>query len=648
MVNLIFRLTLLVGVIVLCVLDIGAQVTKKDLSKKYKKLLEKSENLARAGAYKKATVVLDKVLKKYPEYEEAYVRKGSYLYKSGDLEASAMAFEKAQSLLPESSPMSYYSLAIVYRDLERYGDAVPLLEKYLRTTNKGRLVQRAENVLAYCKEAAYLVANPVPFDPVRLPPPINTDNLEYTPLPSVDGEEIVFTRRLNGQEDFYVAYKKDSTDYGVYPIEELNTPYNEGAHTLSADGRMMIYTACDYQGKNKGCDLYVTLKKKGKWAKPTQMNRAINSTSWDGQPSLSSDGKTLYFSSERPGGQGGRDIWYSKYHEEKGWSLARPLPSGINTPGHEESPFIHADGHTLYFRSSGLGGMGDYDIFYTRYLTDKKGWTKPKNIGYPINTKGDDGALSVSLDGKTAYFASDRDSRDTKTPNLDIYRFDLYKAARPQPMTFVKVDIIDAKEKTPIEAHVTMVDISKKDTLTSRELARGGIYTAPLPAHSRFAFFIEKPGYVYRSEFFDTDTVSTALEPYVLSVELEKIKPPVIKEEEKAKPLILKNIFFASGSTELKETSIHELHMLLNLARADAAITLTIVGHTDDVGSEADNQRLSEGRAQSVVNRLVEMGLAPHRLKAIGKGESEPIADNSTVEGRQQNRRTELLINREQ
>lgn len=629
---------------------VNSQTKTVDLSKKYKKLLKKCTSNARSGNYDKAMVLVNKILKKYPDYAEGYMRKGSYFYQQGMYAKSATAMEKGIALDPHVDVMNHYSLGIVYRELERYADAVPHLEKYL-AQGGGRVQKRAAKALAYCKEAADLVANPVPFDPQRLPESINSSLLEYTPLPSVDGESIVFTRRIGGQEDFYRAQKMEEGDYEVSPIEELNTAYNEGAHTLSADGQTMIYTACDYKGKARGCDLYISHMVDGKWNEPTPMSKAVNSLAWDAQPSLSSDGKTLYFSSDRVGGSGGRDIWFSRYHEEHGWSVARPLPAGINTPSNEESPFIHADGQTLYFRSNGHGGMGGYDIFYTRHRAEKKGWTKPQNIGYPINTRGDEGALTVSLDGGQAYFASDRDSRNSDRPHLDIYTFELYEEARPQPMTFVKAEIVDGESEEAIDAVVSMIDLEKRDTLYSELRAREGVLITPLPAYGRYACFVEKEGYAYHSELFETDTIVSALKPFHLKIKLWPLPPATAAEKStpiESAPIILKNVFFETGSATLQESSMLELNKLLALTKQDPEILLVIVGHTDDVGSEADNLKLSKDRADAVVARLVRMGVPRDRLSSIGKGESEPIADNSNAEGRAMNRRTECIIKRKQ
>jgi outer membrane protein OmpA-like peptidoglycan-associated protein len=335
--------------------------------------------------------------------------------------------------------------------------------------------------------------------------------------------------------------------------EPLNGNANEGAQTLSHDGRIVIFTACGRNNEPTGCDLYMSVRTAKGWGQPRNLGAPVNSTYWESFPSLSIDGLTLYFASNRRGGYGGTDLWCCTLEEGR-WSEPRNLGPAINTPGNETSPYIHFDDKTLYFSSDGHLGMGGADLYMAKRLNDNT-WGEVKNLGYPINTSGDEASLIVAPDGRTARFASDRYGGYGQQ---DLYSFVMPAPARPEAITFID----------PVRQAENLLTLG--DTVT------------------------------------------------------------------------LKNIFFHTASAELYEASLAELDRLADALRRHPNLRLEVGGHTDDVGKDEDNLLLSERRAKAVYEYLILCGIPAERLTYRGYGESRPVADNSTAEGRALNRRTTL------
>lgn len=625
-------------------------VTRKTLNKKLKKTYRKGLQAMRSNDTKEAIKQFDKLLKKEPMFVELYLRKGSIHFNEGKLEEAKKEFLHAISLAPEYDKEMYYSAAQVLMANRDYDQAAYHFEAYLdRKPEKEKRRKRAERLWQNAVFAAEATKHPVPFDPQKLSSSINTDYSEYNPMMSIDGEELVFTRRIGGQEDFFESTLDTTNSYlEATAVDDLNTPTNEGAHTISADGNFMVFTACDRRDSKGGCDLYYTRKKNGEWMEPINMGPVINTPAWESQPSLSADGQMLYFTSNRKGGMGGKDIWVSiRAGERNGWTMPINLGAPINTAGDEESPFIHADGLTMYFRSNSLPGMGGFDMYMARRGINAISWGAPKNLGYPINTEADEGALTISLDGNTAYFASDMAYMDNPDKaNLDIYSFELHEEIRPTRTTYLNVNIVDAVTQQPLDAsYMILTDGASGDTLV--QLHHSDIsWTTSLPVGKSYALAVEHEGYVFQSRYFDLIEVKDKLTPYELVVEMV----PVPKKETPAKvydkPVVLNNIFFETGSAILKDISQVEIARLAAMLSDQPTLNIHIIGHTDNVGEDSDNMQLSNDRAKSVYDALVSRGITATRLSYEGKGETQPIATNDTEEGRRTNRRTEFLIRR--
>jgi outer membrane protein OmpA-like peptidoglycan-associated protein len=643
------KLGILIGIIMMTVLSISnAQVIKKrkDLDKNSLKNYKKAITAGRNKKYQKSLDLYNKVLKKHPEFIDAQLRKAGMLHNMKEYDKSAQAFDASIVMAPEYDPQIYYSLAIVHRDMKAYDLAARNFQFYIDRSDDEERKTRAIDLRDRAVFAHEATTNPVPFDPQKVGGNVCSEYSEYAPIMNMEGDRMIFTRRVGGQEDFYIAEVKDGEFMRVAAVEGLNTPQNEGIHTISADGRTMIFTACDRRKTGIGsCDLYYAHLDSDYWTVPSNMGKVVNSISWDSQPSLTADGKTLFFGSGRQDGYGGNDIWVTTRTDTSGWTFPTLLPEEINTSGNEESPFIHPDGHTLYFRSDKHIGMGGYDIFYSRYTDSTQTWAPAKNIGYPINTEGSEGALSVSLDGKTAFFASDMAYlNDKSNANLDIYSFELYPEARPILTTFIKATVTDKETGLPLTANYTIEVLSDNMNPTTGKADPKGTFINSLPTNQSYALFIKMSGYIHHSENFNLQGIQDAVNPYIIDIQLTKANKAESNNQAKAEPIVLNNIFFESGKANLKSASYYELNTLAQNLVNNPSIKIQIIGHTDNVGSDVDNQILSEARAKSVADALVLRGIAQERVSYLGLGESQPIADNETEEGRKTNRRTEFIL----
>lgn len=372
------------------------------------------------------------------------------------------------------------------------------------------------------------------------------------------------------------------------------------------------------------------------------MGPNINTGSWDSQPCLTADGKTLYFSSDRKGSTAkSKDIWTVSKGQDGKWLLPVLLDSMINTSGAEESPFIHADGQTLFFRSTGHLGMGSFDLFMSRKNKDGS-WQKPVNLGYPINTAGNEGSIFIDRDGKTVYYASDRTSiADPMVKrDLDIYTFELPTAFRPNRVTFVSGSIKNRVGGEAIVANYVIKNLTTNEIVVNQRSDDKGHFLLPLNEDNQYALVINEPGYeLFSVNFFPTSSASV-LDPYFVNAKLDKVQGSSLPEEN----LILNNVFFAFGSYDIDPKSDFELQIIANYLKENVGLKAKIIGHTDDIGNEENNRLLSEKRAEAVVKKLVSFGVDSLKLNFEGKGESQPIVPNDSDANRQLNRRTEMQL----
>jgi outer membrane protein OmpA-like peptidoglycan-associated protein len=547
---------------------------------------------------------------------------------------AAEEYNKAITLNPEYSHAAYLRVSDEEIHIARYEDAKRHAEKFLtyEDVNPQNMLL-GKKLLADCDFSINAIKHPVPFKPVNMGPAINTADDEYLPVATADESELIFTRKIANNEDFYKSVKLNGQwQQATYLSNNINTPeYNEGAQSITQDGKFLFFTGCNRPDGLGRCDIYVSQKKGDDWAKPFDLPPPINTPGWESQPSISSDGRTLYFTSNRKGGYGGYDIWKSTL-TDKGWGNPVNLGPNINTAFDEQSAFIHPDDSTLYFCSDGWPGLGGKDLFVSRLGKDGQ-WGKPVNLGYPINTSGDENGLTLTAEGSHAFYSS---NNLDGYGGFDIYTFELPENLRPHLVTYVKGTVDDAKTKEPLEAAVEIIDLQKDESVYGDYSDPDqGAFLATLTTGKNYGLNISKSGYLFYSQNFSL-VGHEAGKPYNISVLLQPI--------EVGSKVILNNIFFDTNKFDLKPESIAELQKLVDFLNVNPSLKIEISGHTDNVGNDQLNQTLSENRAKAVYQYLVDNKINPARLQYKGYGKTQPIATNDTDEGRGKNRRTEFKI----
>lgn len=593
-----------------------------------------------------AIALFEQALEEEPDFAHAHYQLGVNAYVQSEWPAAMKHLRRTRELLPdEFGPLPYY-LGVAYFYNARYDSAFQNLSAYLEQEGgRPQDVRRAQRLLPHARFAQTAIADSIDLTLENLGENINTLYDEYLPALNADGSYLLFTSRRPGSmggyssqsqdygEDFYYSELKADSSWGeaVNLGQPVNTAENEGAATISEDGRIVIFTACNLPDGLGNCDLYMAVREGDEWSKPINLGPAVNSQSWDSQPCLGPGGDVLYFASGRAGGQGSSDIWYSRL-VEGAWTAAKNLGEPVNTPGREDSPFLHADGQSLYFSSNYHLGFGGQDLFVS-YRQQSGSWSEPQNLGYPLNTAAEESNLFVSTTGREGYINSDRDGG---FGGSDLYRFVLAPEIRPQMATFLRGKVRDSLTQEPVYARIRLLDVESGDTVRVAFSDRAnGRFLMSLPLDREYAAFVEAEGYLFASQNFLLKETEGDLY-FDLVIDLSPIREGVKVE--------LENIFFASGSYELEETSFAELKLLRGYLEQNPDLRIEIQGHTDDVGSDTDNLALSQNRAESVRQYLVDQGIGPSRIIAKGYGESEPIADNDTEEGRARNRRTEFLV----
>lgn len=611
----------------------ASKVNKKAIEA-YTKGLEKAQD----DRYDEATVLLQEAIKRDPKYVEAYLSLAGVYGQQKKRELSAATYEQAFAI--DSNYTSDFRLpySINLAGQGQFEKALQTINTLLARTNlspntrKAAEYRRKTYQFAVDFEKKNTNKNYV-FSPQNLGDAINTKESEYFPTIPIESDKLVFTRRLRGMnEDFFGSIRQEGKWLNAQALPgNINTLQNEGAQNISQDANWLVFTGCNREGGFGGCDLYISYLNQNGWSEAVNLGNKINSESWDSQPSLSPDKRSLFFASSRPGGFGGSDIYVSQLQANGRWSDPVNLGPQINTTGDEFSPFIHADNQTLYFTSNTLPGYGDEDIFVTRKVADGK-WGVPQNLGYPINTINEEGTIFVAADGKTAYYSSDRsDSRG----GLDIYSFELREDIRPFKTLWVKGKVFDQKTKAGLPSAVELIDLETKQTLSKVQTDETGHYLITLPVGKDYAFNVARRGYLFYSDNYSLKN-KAADSTYVNDIPLQPIEANA--------SIVLKNIFFDFNKYELQSTSQVELDRVVQLLQENPTLKIQIEGHTDNIGNTSDNQKLSENRAKAVVAYITSKGVDAKRLTSKGFGATKAIADNTTEAGRSQNRRTELKI----
>jgi outer membrane protein OmpA-like peptidoglycan-associated protein/tetratricopeptide (TPR) repeat protein len=619
-------------------------IVVNDLKNKERKLFEDARKL-KYREPQNALNALDKILEKEPLFIDGYLEVASIHYSVGQFESAFDFFLKAHHLDSLYNPKILNSLALSAWHSGKYEDALHYFNKYHSLSNlTGDALYATLQNIENAKFAAQAIKNPVPFEPLPLSNAINSPHPDYMPKISVDGNLMIFHRRIGGREDFYYSMLNQEGEWQeARPLDELNTSGNEGAHSLSPDGKTLYFTICDSPKNYGSCDIYYSHFQEGHWSPPVNLGTQVNSKSWDAQPSISPDGRFLFFSSNRPNGYGNKDLYVCFKRQNGSWSQAKNLGPVINTKGDEEAPFLHADGMSLYFMSNGHPNFGSSDLFLSR-TTNYIDWTTPVNLGYPINTKDKEGALFVSSDGKFGYFSKERtgvsDNKKAIKGDIDIYYFEIPPHIAPRPVGYLKAVVVDAQTLEPLKAQVNLKSLdSRIFDLRTQTNKKGEILTA-MPSLGNIGLFVEAEGYIYYSENFKLDTLQPYANPTVKKIRLHPIDDKI--QAFKSERFVLENIFFASKEAILQEGSFDELNRLVAFLAQNPLLNVEISGHTDNIGAFEDNLALSKARAEAVADYLISKGIQEHRVRFKGYADQKPVADNETQEGRALNRRTEF------
>jgi outer membrane protein OmpA-like peptidoglycan-associated protein/tetratricopeptide (TPR) repeat protein len=624
-----YTFILLVGLF--CCNSCFAQYNKNEVKPKAKKHFNEAVVAMQMGDKEAAIKELNKAIQEDKTYCDAYVLLGDLQNKNGATDEAISTYKKAMAIDSVYCFKRYRTIAEIKSSEKKFDEAIKYYQQYclfskVSENEKTEIKRKIES----CKFTDEAIKNPVPFHPKPLGSGVNSPLPDYYPYLSVDGENLIFVRLENRNEDFYQSKKINGkwSEAEKMPAP-INTNYNEGGITFSPDKNEMYFVRCGDKINGDGsCDIYACYKEGKGWSKPS--NQGFNTAGFESMPSFSSDGKTLYFVAANKIGLGGMDI-YSTEKTESGWSEPKNLGNAINTSGNEQFPFIHPDNQTLYFVSDGKAGMGRSDIFYSRRLPNGT-WSEAVNIGYPINTEGDERGIFITADGSNAIISRDNNGDG----NYNLYEFELYGKAQPTRVTYVKGIITDAKTHQPIYADFQLIDLKSGKIITqSASNEADGKYLVCIPSGKDYALNVSNKKYLFYSENFSLKDKIDSI-PFEKNVELQAI--------EVGKSVVLKNIFFETDKFDLKPESKVELKKLYAFLVQNPTVKILIAGHTDNSGNPKHNLELSDNRAKSVYDYLIMNKIDASRLQYKGYGETHPLIANDTPENKALNRRTEFVI----
>ena len=598
----------------------------------------------------------------------------TYLYSETKSKAASY-IDKAYRLNPAVNPDIDYHLGIAFQNTNEFKKAIEHFERFKK--KKKELGSIADQRIAECHIADSLSQMELNVIIENLGV-LNTSYSDYSPIISADGNTLIFTSNRTDDparakananfEDIYVTTRQGNGWAEPKLIGgNVNIKYNDAAASLSPDGKTLFL----YYEEGEG-DIYTSTLEGSEWSKPKALNKNINTALfYETCASVSADGKKLYFASNRPGGVGELDLYVSERDSKGDWGKAVNLGPAVNTTENEDSPFIHHDGVTLYFSSDGHPTLGNSDIFFTEFKNNK--WSKPENIGWPLNSWEYDGFFTLSPDKKKGYFST---AKEGGLGDADLYAVTFlepkYKP-KPKPaaatvaaataekarteipkaeefidptiaakkaskvVTLLKGKVIDENSAAPLAAVISLIDNTNNKVMAKiNSNPATGEFELTIPHGGNYGVATEKTGYLFNSINFNVPAFADYQE---IDTHIIMVKAEV------GSKVVLKNIFFDVGKADLRPESIAEVENIRELLVANPNLRVQINGHTDNSGNAATNKALSLKRATSVVNYLAQKGVDAARLSAKGYGSDRPIVSNDDEQGgREINRRTEIEI----
>jgi outer membrane protein OmpA-like peptidoglycan-associated protein/tetratricopeptide (TPR) repeat protein len=637
------------------------------LSKKALGLWEKGTDKKK---YKKPERLefLMKAIEMEPDFAEAHLAMGLELAARAKLDNKPFSqtlpfFYKAIANCPAIHSEPYYYIGYEYYEKHRNDSAMKYLQKFLDFKSEDEKkfskdwdaeIYQAKMMLKSAKKESQIKKN-VQFDPsvVR---GVSTDRDEYLAYISPDDKSCYYVRKLpvksmnqvfasDKEREVFMISKRDKT--GVFDTgQAMDAPFNtsddnQGGCSISIDNKNLYFAMMRQEGGNQpNCDLYVCDNSGGLWSEMRKLSANVNHpVYWDSQPTIASDGLTLYFASDRPGGFGGVDLYFTRKDPRTGiWSVPMNLGPQINTGGDEKTPFIHSDSETLYFSSDGHFGFGGLDIFFVR-KSEKGEWLDPENIGSPINGPGDDAGFFVSTDTKTGYFFSYEDEGKIKGRGVgryDLYGFELYQEARPQAVALVKGTVKDNAGNQVSGAIVEIKDMKSKLSSFATVDSASGEYMIAVKKKNDVVITVKKEDSAFNTQIIRAAELPVSMEPATVDLK--------VQEAQTGSSFVMENILYRTASADLQEESHVILENFAAYLKEHPKFDVEIQGHTDNVGNAKDNEALSSNRAFTVKALLETYGIEGKRITAKGYGQSAPLADNTTEAGRAKNRRTAFVL----
>lgn len=589
-----------------------------------------------------AEAYLLKSIKASPSFSDAYISLGMLYCDNRQYTRAADVFQQAALSCPACTRNFALPLARVLCRGGQYDKADAVLAGWQKPEPmKAALKKDYDQVRRNIQYGKYAIKAKHTEEPENMGFRINTQYDEYFPSIVRDDSTIVFTRKTNGvDEDFYIA-RRDSCG-GWFIARDMGTPPNspmqDGAQMLSADGHYLFFMRCGTRSENGwdagGCDLFFSYTQGDEWSQAVPFGATINSPGFEGMPSLSSDNRELYFVSDRDGGFGGKDIWVSRFQDGL-WQIPENLGPDVNTPYDEIAPFIASDNSTLYFTSDGHPGLGGNDIFYSRRVNGK--WQRPENPGYPFNTSFDDASLCLSADGRKAYLASDRDGG---LGGMDLYEVKVPETAQPQPFTYVYGIAYDSLTR----ARLNYAQIEWNDAQTGEKLYRfqsnrgDATYMAAIPMNRTYAVHVFRAGY---ADYDDTVTYTAShiMQPDTLSFPLLDFSysPPMYDS-------LLGRFHFVKNSVVLSDSDVLRIKMMVEPYLGQPLAEYFVNGYTDNTGTPMINEELSFARARLIADVLRNLGIPDNKIQTQGWSDASPVAPNDSEENRFINRRVELIV----
>ena len=625
-------------------------------------LLKRAEKAERAGStqFVHAETLYEEALALAPEHVEANVRMGLCQLNGPHRHKALLYLEKAASLDP-LFPRLQFLLGYALQINARWDEATAAFQKHKAQNpfqDPDPLFNTADDHIAQCRAGKNLQARPVRAKVVGMGPSINSEQADYGAAISADGEQLFFTsrrpsgadskvNRVNGDyfEDVYSSHLTPEGWSAAQRLPEpVNTPGNDASVGLFNDGRtMLIYRDLDGTG-----DLFECRRSGDLWSAPAPIGANVNTPAHESSAWYSFDRQWLYFVSERADDNvGGQDIYRSQWDASlNAWGPAQNLGPTVNSIHDEEGVFVHPDGRTIYFSSKGHNSMGGYDVFRSRLENGR--WTKPENMGWPVNSPDDDLFFVLSADGRHGFLSS---YRAEGLGEDDLYAVEFLPeepagepvasaagapVAKPVPSTvLVKGKIMSLRYLNGMEADIELMDLDDASLVARfKSDAVTGEYMVAVPGGREYAMYIKANGHLVHSERIAVPENGSA--NFNWDVRMELLESGSVST--------MRNLFFAVNSAALEEASKAELGQLVELMQRNPALRLEVSGHTDSDGGEELNQKLSEARAQAVREHLIAQGISADRLVAVGHGASEPVAPNDTEENKARNRRTEITV----